>query len=310
MALTSFGQIKDQDLDGITVTSKKITVRDIIDSVYTNAPRNYAEPGQLSGTYLAYYNRGADTAFYTQVPVYLRKGKEFTYGSLLWDSTRKGVVVQDHIQSKAQWDRVFSLNDRPFPVATNVMTFMKSLDDISDTKRVLYASDQNETDPHFYLLFRPKGKIGIPIILRPFISSLDKDSLFSYTILKIRRKGWVVTYVESALLLNDPAKLTELIRTSSFTRAQELIAAAKAQERLRRFGIAREWWPGPDGRYRIHRFMHTDNLLNLSLALFKKFPDPEGYIGTSETVYEYETAVPESLQPFSLDDLLKDRKKY
>lgn len=308
-ALNSLGQIKDQDLDGITITSKKLTVRDIIDSIYANAPRNYAEPAAVSGTYTAYYSRGRDTAFYTQVPVYLRKEKNVVYSPLLWDSTHKG-VVQDRIQTKAQWDRVFTLNDRPFPASTNVLAFVKSLNDISDTRRILYASDQDESDPHFYLLFRPKGKASIPLILRPFISSLDKDSLISYTVLKIRRKGWVVTYYESALLLNDPDKLTELIRTTSFTRAQELIATAKAQEGLRQFGMSREWRPGPDGRYRVYRFMRTDNLLNISLALFKKFPDPEGYSGTSETVYAYDTDLPEALQPFSIDELLKDRKKY
>ncbi len=105
--------------------------------------------------------------------MYLRKGREYTYGSLLWDSTNKG-TMRDNIRSKAQWDRVFSINDKPFPAGTNVMEVMKSLDNIANTKRILYASDMAEDDPHFYLLFRPKGKIGVPLLIRPFISSLDR----------------------------------------------------------------------------------------------------------------------------------------
>ncbi len=302
-------QIKDQDLEGITVKSKKLSVRDILDSIVANAPRNYAEPMELAATYTASYTRGTDTAFYAQVPVYLKKGKEYTYGNLLWDSTDKG-TMHDNIRSKAQWDRVFTINDRPYPAGTNVMAVMKSLDGIADTKRILYASDQDETDPHFYLLFRPKGKGSIPIIIRPFISDIDEDSLFSYTLLKIRRRGWVITAHESALLLNDPTKLKELIETSSFTRARALIDSAKAQPNLRRFGMYREWMPSDKGRYYIYRSGRSDNLLNFSMALFKKFPDPEGYLGTGEIEYDYVKDLPEKLVPFELGELLKDRKKY
>ncbi len=307
--LPATAQMTGKDLDGVTIKSKKLTARAILDSIYANARHNYAEPVAVSGTFTASYTRDTDTAFFAQVPVYLQKKEDFTYSWLLWDTTDRG-ILQDQIQSKAQWDRVFTIPDGPFPSRSNVMDFIHRLYNINDTKRVLYASDGSEEDPHFYLLFRPKGKIHLPLVIRPFISSLSPDSLFSYSLLKIRRKGWVVTAHESALLLADPAQLQELIATRSYTRALELIAAAKAQPSLRRNVHRKEWLPGPDGRYRIHRSVDSDNLFNVSLALFKRFPDPEGYLGTSEVIYAYEKPIPEKTQILTLMQLLRDRNQY
>ncbi len=70
LSLPATAQIKDQDLAGITVKSKKLTVRDILDSVVKNAPRNYAEPMAFGGIYTASYTRGTDTAFYGRMPVF------------------------------------------------------------------------------------------------------------------------------------------------------------------------------------------------------------------------------------------------
>ncbi len=83
----------------------------------------------------------------------------------------------------------------------------------------------------------------------------------------------MLTRIESALLLNDPAKLKELIATSSFTRARALIDSAKAQPHLRRYGMYREWMPSDKGRYYIYRSGRSDNLLNFFYGLvLRNFP--------------------------------------
>ena len=309
---TSQAQIKDQDLDGVSIATKRLDVREIIDSINKNAPSNYAEPEVIAGTYTSLYSRTTDTVFALSMPAYVRMGEKGIYGELMRDSTLV-VTPTDNRETKAHFDRTLIITNSPFPAKTSTLALIKRLYEIEDTEHLLFGREGTEDDPYFYILFRPKKKVSIPLLIRPFISSIDKDSLFSYSLLKIRRKNWVLVSYESSLLMAPPATVTELIKTTSFSRARALIVEVKGQTALRRLVSQREWQPSDeDGKYHFKYTLKSDNLLNVSLAVFKKFPHPGGYIGTATFTADPTMPLPakEVLKPYYISDYSKERGKY
>ncbi len=307
----ALAQIKDQDLDGVTVKSKRLDVRQIMDSINKNAPSNYAEPEAIAGNYTSVYSRITDTVFALSMPACVLKTEKGVYGEMMRDSTLV-VTPVDHRKTKAHLDRTLIISNNPFPAKTSTLASIKRLYEIEDVEHVLFGKEGTDEDPYFYILFRPKKKVRIPLIARPFISAIDKDSLFSYSLLKIRRKNWALVSSESAMLIAPPATVTELIKTTSFTRARTLIEEVKTQTNLRRLINQREWQLSEDGKYHFKQSMQSDNLLNISLALFKKFPHPGGYIGTATFTAAPEIALPAkaNLKPYSIWDWSKERGQY
>lgn len=310
-AFSATAQIQDQELGGITVKSKRLDVRQIIDSINQNAPANYAAPDAIAGHYTSVYNRGTDTVFALSMPAYLLKKEDGQYGELLRDSTQT-VTPLDRRKTKAHFDRTLLITKAPFPTKTSTMALVKRLYEIKETDHILYGREGSDEDPYFYILFRPKKKRGIPLIARPFVSSIDKDSFFSYRIIKIRRKGWAMVSHEAAMLISAPEMVDDIIKTTSFARAQALIEAAKAQTNLRRYVQEHDWELHDDGKYHFHHSMQSDNLLNFSLALFKKFPDPGGYIGTGTFTADPQLPLPakEVLKPYDIGHYSKERSQY
>ncbi len=310
-ALSATAQISDQELLGVTVKSRRLDVRQILDSINKNAPANYAEPDTIAGIYQSRYNRGTDTLFSISMPAYILKKEDGNYGELLRDTTRI-VVPNDHRKTKAHFDRTLTITNAPFPAKTSTMAFVKRLYEIKETSHMLYGREGTDDDPYFYLLFRPKKKKGIPLIARPFVSSIDKDSVLSYWLIKIRRKNWTMVSYEAGILLSAPETGDELIKTQSFDRARALIESAKNQTNLRRYVIRQEWQPQDDGRYRFQHSMQSDNLLNFSLALFRKFPDPGGYAGTAEFTADPQLPIPpkDVLRPYNINSYSKERSQY
>lgn len=310
-SLSATAQIKDQEIGGITVKSKRLDVRQILDSINKNAPANYAEPAAIAGYYKGSYQRGTDTIFGISIPTYLFKKEDGKYGELLRDTTLV-ITPKDNRKTKAHFDRTLTISSSPFPAKSSTMNAVKKLYEIENTDHILYGREGTDDDPYFYILFRPKKKKGIPLIARPFVSSIDKDSLLIYSLIKIRRKGWVMVSQESALLMATPATVNELIKTTSFARAHALIEDAKTQPNLRRYVRSLEWDLRPDGKYYFQQAMQSDNLLNISLALFKKFPDPGGYIGTAIFTADPQMPTPakEVLKPYNIADYSKERGQY
>ena len=308
---TAQAQIKDQDLDGVSIATKRLDVREIIDSINKNAPSNYAEPEVIAGIYTSLYSRTTDTVFALSMPAYVRMGEKGIYGELLRDSTLV-VTPTDNRKTKAHHDRTAVITDNPFPAKTSTMALIKRLYEIKETDHILFGREGTEEDLYFYILFRPKKKIHLPLIARPFISAIDKDSLTSYSILKVRRNNWVLVSYESALLIGPPESVKEISKTTSYNRALALIESLKAQTNLRRYIRQEAWQLGADEKYHFQRSLQSDNLLNISMALFKKFPDPGGYVGTATFTADSQLPLPpkEVLKPYTIGDWTKERGQY
>ena len=279
------------DLDGIAIAARRMTVSEIMDSVFKNAPKNYLSPDTLYWDMRCSLYNTSDTPFLAQVPICLVL-KDSLYQYNLWNP--KGVhTIKDKLTTQEQARRIiaFSFMERRNTVK-NVQAITAGY---KYPEPYLYKVETSPEEDVFYTILVPrkfKSNFAVRLMAAPF----KKAQMFSYRSFKIRRRGWVLLQ-EGYGTYQAPASLVKtFLATKTYRQADSCIAAAKAQPYLRGI-VAFEYWKPVENGWVVDQAELTDNLMRFSLMPFT------GTTGTEDFTNSYSVVSAPRSTNFDTDSL-------
>ena len=290
------------DLEGIQIAARRMTVSEIMDSVSRNAAKNYLNPDTLYWDMQCRLYAPGDTPFLAQVPLCLAF-KDTAYQYYLWNP--KGAhTIKDQLTTQEQARRIinFSFLERRNTVQ-NVQAITRGY---KNPEPYLYQVETGPEGDHFYTILIPrkfKSNFAVRLMAAPF----KKAEMFSYRSFKIRRRNWVLLE-EGYGTYQAPAPMVKaFLAAKTYRQADSFIAVAKAQPYLRGI-VAYEYWKPVNNGWVVDRAELTDNLMRFSLIPFTS----TGTTGTEAYTNSYSvTSVPrspdfdtDSLKMFSSSDII------
>ena len=289
-------------LDDISIAARRMTVKEIMDSVSKNAPQNYVSPDKLYWDMKCSLYNATDTPFFAQVPLLLAL-KDSLYQFFQWNP--KGpYTLKDQLTTQEQARRIiaFGFLERR-NTAKNVQALTAAY---KEPEPYLYQVETTPDGEVYYTILVPrkfKSNLGFRLLAAP----IRKGKMFSYRSFKIRRRNWVLLE-EGYGTYEAPEKLIKtFLASKTYRQADSCIGIAKKQPYLRSIEVY-EYWKPTDTGWLVDRVSLTDNLFRFSLMPFTG----TGTTGTEDYTNSYSiVSVPrspvleaDSLKMFSNDAII------
>ncbi len=287
------------NLDGIAIAARRMTVREIMDSVSKNAAANYVDPDTLFLNMACSLHAAGDTPFLAQVPlcIALKAGQ---YQSYLWNPTAPHIIA-DHLTTQEQARRIINVS---FLEHRNTVQNVQSIS-AGYRERALYLY-QVETagEDVFYTILIPQ-KFKSNLLTRMMAAPFKKAHMLNFRRFKIRRRGWLLLEEGYATYQSSPALVKTFLSAKNYRQADSCIAVAQAQP----FGrgiVSLEKWKKTDTGWIVDQATLTDNLMRFSSIPFTR----NGTTGTEAFTNTYSlVSVPrsfstDSLKLFSSSDII------